>query len=127
MDAIARGFEAVGVAVLVLGGAHALFICTRDSRAGLGEFYPLMRRRFGRALLLGLEVLVAADIIKTVAVDTTLQSVLTLAVLVSVRVILSFSLDVEIDGVVPWRRLAASARVSKEDPSDGASAARPEH
>ena len=86
-----------------------------------------MRRRFGRALLLGLEVLVAADIIKTVAVDTTLQSVLTLAVLVAVRVILSFSLDVEIDGVVPWRRLAASARVSKKDPSDGASAARPEH
>jgi uncharacterized membrane protein len=69
-----------------------------------------MRRRFGRALLLGLEILVAADIIKTVAVETTLESVVTLAVLVLVRVVLSFSLDVEIDGVVPWRRLPTSGR-----------------
>ena len=55
-------------------------------------------------MLLGLEVLVAADIIKTVTVDTSLESVVVLGLLVLVRVILSFSLDVEIDGMLPWRR-----------------------
>ena len=105
MDVIAKTFEAIGVATIVVGCAYAFVASFRDGLAGK-DFYSVMRRRFGRALLLGLEVLVAADIIKTVAVDTSLESVLTLGILVLVRVILSFSLDIEIDGVVPWRRLA---------------------
>jgi uncharacterized membrane protein len=109
MDVIARAFEAVGVLTLIIGGLHAFVFSWREGRSGTG-FYPVMRQRFGRTLLLGLEILVAADIIKTVAVETTLESVTTLAVLVVVRVLLSFSLDVEIDGVVPWRRLATSGR-----------------
>ena len=64
------------------------------------------RVEFGHTLLLGLEILVAADIVKTVAVDTTLDSVLILGVLVLVRTLLSLSLDAEIDGVLPWRRRA---------------------
>ena len=55
-------------------------------------------------------MLVAADIIKTVAVETTIESVLSLGILVVVRVLLSFSLDIEIDGVPPWRRLMVSSR-----------------
>lgn len=117
MDNVARGFEVVGVAFLIVGGGYAFIASFRDSRMG-GDFYTLMRQRFGRALLLGLEVLVAADIIKTVAVDSTLRSVLTLGVLVVVRVLLSFSLDIEIDGVVPWRRLAAGSRRASTRPDD---------
>ena len=109
MDKVAMAFEVVGVAVLVVGGVIAFALSFREWRAGR-EFYPVMRRIFGRALLLGLEVLVAADIIKTVAVETTLESVLALGVLVAVRVLLSFSLDIEIDGVPPWRRMMLSSR-----------------
>ena len=109
MDKVAMAFELVGVGVLVVGGVIAFALSFRDWQAGR-EFYPVMRRHFGRALLLGLEVLVAADIIKTVAVEATLESVLSLGVLVVVRVLLSFSLDIEIDGVPPWRRLMVSSR-----------------
>ena len=109
MDKVAMAFEIVGVGVLIAGGVIAFALSFREWRAGR-EFYPVMRRNFGRALLLGLEVLVAADIIKTVAVETTLESVLSLGILVVVRVLLSFSLDIEIDGVPPWRRMMVSSR-----------------
>jgi uncharacterized membrane protein len=117
MDKVAMAFEVVGVGVLVVGGVIAFVLSFRGWRAGQ-EFYPVMRRNFGRGLLLGLEVLVAADIIKTVAVDATLESVLALGVLVVVRVLLSFSLDIEIDGVPPWRRLMASSRVRQTPGED---------
>lgn len=96
--------EAVGVAIIVLGGAYGLLRSFYERTKGV-SYYEDARRRFGRPLLLGLEVLVAADIIATVTVDRSLESVLALGVLVLVRVILSFSLDVEIDGILPWRRL----------------------
>lgn len=118
MDVIVRTFEAIGVATIVIGCAYAFVASFRESLAGQ-DFYSVMRRRFGRALLLGLEILVAADIIKTVAVDTSLESVLTLGVLVLVRVLLSFSLDIEIDGVVPWRRLARGAARPGPTPPGG--------
>ena len=63
-----------------------------------------MRLYFGRSILLGLEVLVAADLIRTVAVEPTLHNVLVLGLIVLIRTFLSFSLEIEIDGVVPWRR-----------------------
>ena len=72
------------------------------------SYYEDARRDFGRPLLLGLEVLVAGDIIATVTVDRSLESVITLGILVLVRVLLSFSLDIEIDGMLPWRREAES-------------------
>ena len=96
--------EAVGVAIIVLGGAHGLFRSLFERAEG-ESYYEAARRSFGRPLLLGLEVLVAADIIATVTVDRSLESVVTLGILVLVRVVLSFSLDVEIDGILPWRRL----------------------
>jgi uncharacterized membrane protein len=105
MERIAQGFEVVGVVVLVVGGVVALVraVTRRDKGDG---FYRTLRVEFGHTLLLGLEILVAADIVKTVAVDTTLESVLILGVLVLVRTLLSLSLDAEIDGVLPWRRRA---------------------
>jgi hypothetical protein len=66
--------------------------------------YQTLRRTFGGVLLLGLEFLVAADLIRTVAVAPTLQNVAGLGLVVLIRTFLSFSLQVETDGVVPWRR-----------------------
>lgn len=103
MEHVTRGFEAVGVLVLVVGGLGALVRAVRGGTRG-GDFYQTLRREFGHALLLGLEILVAADIVKTVSVDSSLESVVILGVLVIVRTLLSVSLDAEIDGVLPWRR-----------------------
>jgi len=68
----------------------------------------VLRQAFGGTLLLGLEVLVAADLIRTVAVAPTLNNVLVLGLIVLIRTFLSFSLEIEINGVVPWRRALAS-------------------
>ncbi|MBY5162671.1 DUF1622 domain-containing protein [Salsipaludibacter albus] len=116
MDLVAQAFEVVGVAILILG---AVFTAVRAvvERASGPSLYESMRRRFGRTLLLGLEVLVAADVVKTVAVESTLESVLILAVLVVVRTVLSLSLDAEIDGVAPWRRAELQARTHQTGPS----------
>lgn len=103
MEQAARAFEGVGVLILLGGAIFSTWKAIGDWRAGR-PVYPSVRRHFGRSLLLGLEVLVAADIITTVAVDPTLDTVVVLAVLVLVRTVLSFSLDAEIDGVAPWRR-----------------------
>jgi uncharacterized membrane protein len=66
----------------------------------------VLRQSFGGTLLLGVEVLVAADLIRTVAVAPTLDNVLVLGLIVVIRTFLSFSLETEIEGVVPWRRAA---------------------
>ena len=105
MDYVTRGFETAGVIVLIIGfvsgvarAVHAYF----TGRAAAS--YDVMRRYFGRSILLGLEILVAADLIRTVAVDPTLQNVAGLGLIVLIRTFLSFSLEVEMDGVWPWRR-----------------------
>lgn len=103
MEWVANAFEVVGVAIIAIGGALALAQALR-SRTDADAYFDDARRRFGRPLLLGLEVLVAADIIDTVTVDRSLENVLALGILVLVRTVLSFSLDVELDGVLPWRR-----------------------
>ena len=66
--------------------------------------YRRFRQEVGRAILLGLELLVAADIIRTVAISPTLESVAVLSVIVLVRTLLSFSLEVEVTGMWPWQR-----------------------
>jgi uncharacterized membrane protein len=71
--------------------------------------YTALRHNLGRTILLGLEVLIVADIILTVTIDQTLESAATLGLIVLVRTFLSFSLDIEMDGVVPWRRRASEA------------------
>lgn len=95
--------DLIGVAIIVVGIVVAM---TRAAvllyrRAGS---YRLLRHDIGRAILLGLEVLVAADIIRTIAVDPSLESVLVLAAIVLVRTFLSVALEVELTGRWPWRR-----------------------
>jgi uncharacterized membrane protein len=106
MDLVAKGIEVIGIITLVLGLglalARAALVMFRD-RDG-EESYRIVRTVFGRSILLGLEFLVAADIIRTVAVQPSLQNVGVLGLIVLIRTFLSFSLEVEIDGSWPWRR-----------------------
>ena len=99
--------ELAGVAIIAGGAAvtSVLFLARliRGSHDRLDAFNRF-RSGFGRAILLGLEFLVAADIINTITVEMTLQSVASLAVIVLVRTLLSFSLEVEIEGRWPWQR-----------------------
>jgi len=98
--------EAVGAAIMVLGGLGALVVFAhRALRTETAvDAYERLRRDLGRCILLGLEVLIVADIVRTIIVDPTMESVGVLGVIVVIRILLSFSLEVEMDGVWPWRR-----------------------
>jgi uncharacterized membrane protein len=106
MDAIAQGVEILGIITLVVGLAAALVRAGLALVGGQGanEGYRIVRTVFGRSILLGLEFLVAADIIRTVAVQPSLENVAVLGLIVLIRTFLSFSSEVEIDGRWPWRR-----------------------
>lgn len=108
-----RVIDASGVAAVVVGAvAAAVFAILRAVRRQ-GPVYRPFRRFLGRSILLGLELLVAADIIRTVAVTPTLESVGVLAGIVLIRTFLSFSLELEITGRWPWQKTAPGA------PADG--------
>ena len=102
---IALCFEAAGVAVIVLGAVFAVALVGRQAVRGdaWGESYHLFRTRLARGILLGLEFLVAADIIHTVAVELTFETIGVLAIIVLIRTFLSFTLEVELTGRWPWR------------------------
>ncbi|HEX6876341.1 MAG TPA: DUF1622 domain-containing protein [Nocardioidaceae bacterium] len=109
MDYVGNAFEAVGVGVLVLGLVWSVVVSTRVWRKAEGrEAYRVLRESFGGVLLLGLEILVAADLIRTVAVEPSMENVLVLGLIVLIRTFLSFSLEIEIEGVPPWRRATTS-------------------
>ena len=113
---VVKVVEAVGAAIMVLGGLTTLALFARDAiraRAAEGA-YKALRRNLGRCILLGLEVLIVADIVRTIIVDSTLESVAVLGAIVVIRIVLSFSLEVEIDGVWPWRRRQVDARLDSE-------------
>lgn len=102
------GLELTGVAVLVAGSVYvtALFALSLVRQEHHRDAYTDYRHGLGRAILLGLEFLVAADIVRTVAIELTLESVGTLALLVLVRTFLSLALEVEMTGSWPWRMRA---------------------
>jgi uncharacterized membrane protein len=109
---VAKAIELVGIAIIFLGavinlGQFALraFGTNKD-----GDALATLRSNFGRSILLGLEFLIAADIINTVAVTPTLQSVIVLGAIILIRTFLSFSLELEIEGRWPWQRRAHLAR-----------------
>jgi uncharacterized membrane protein len=129
MDHVAQGFEALGAAILVVGVIWSFVLAAVAVRRSgwSANAYLVLRQAFGGTLLLGLEVLVAADLLRTVAVAPTLDNVLALGLIVVIRTFLSFSLETEIEGVAPWRRAlmggagtirrtAASALDSKTPP-----------
>lgn len=105
MELVVHGFEIGGVAILVIGSVAAFLTAALSfRRVGGQRAYEEARRNVGRAILLGLEFLIIADIVLTITVDPTLQSALALGLIVLVRTFLSFSLEVELEGTLPWRR-----------------------
>ena len=110
MERVAQAFEAIGAFVLLIGLFLAVGLAVRSLRrfGDWQEAYKVLRRSFGGVILLGLEILVAADLVRTVAVEPTLENVLILGAIVLIRTVLSFSLEIEIEGVAPWRRAAMS-------------------
>ncbi len=105
VEGAGRALDLIGVAAILVGIAYAAVLTLIRS----GERYVRFRRITGRGILLGLEILVAADIIRTVALDPTLENAITLAVIVAVRTLLSLTLTVEIDGRWPWQPKADAA------------------
>jgi uncharacterized membrane protein len=102
---VSRILEVAGIAIIVLG-ALAAVIAAIVMYARVPDFttaYHALRTQLGRAILLGLEFLVAADIIGTVVVEPTFRSIGVLAGIVVIRTFLSFSLEVEINGRWPWQ------------------------
>ena len=116
IEIIGVSIDSAGVLVVVLGAliATGRFLIQRAKAPGDG--YRLYRQDLGRAILLGLEFLIAGDIIRTVVVAPTLQNVLVLGLIVLIRTFLSMSLQLEIEGKLPWSR----------QPAEGSSAAREE-
>lgn len=103
---VVKGVEALGAAIMIVGGLWALvsFAIETTRPTDRADAYPRLRQRLGRAILLGLEILIVGDIVRTIVVDPTLESVAVLGAIVIIRIVLSFSLEVEIDGVWPWSR-----------------------
>jgi len=104
--AAARVVELAGVAVLLFGAllASGAFASRLARRVIFQDAYHALRADLGRAILLGLELLVIADIIGTVAIEPTLQNLGVLAVIVAIRTCMSFALELEVSGHWPWQR-----------------------
>jgi len=116
IELVAKGVEALAVVIIVGGIIYGIVRYFLHTRLQVGGAYKRFKDRIGNSLLLGLEFLVAADIIRTVALSPTLQSVAVLGVLVLIRTFLSWALVVEIEGRWPWHRKGPSdeCRVSRE-------------
>ena len=97
--------EGIGILILTIISVYTLIFAAIEfiKRNNTGEIFETIRKRLGRGILLGLEFLVAADIIHTVAVELTFETVGTLAIVVLIRTFLSFTLDVELTGKWPWK------------------------
>jgi uncharacterized membrane protein len=126
---VSKAVEVVGIGVLIFGGCYALAAFVfRVARGGVPDAYEDLRRSFGRSILLGLEILVAADIIRTIAITPTFTSVGVLGLIVVVRTFLSFSLEVELDGQWPWRKARdrqLTRQLGRSDRADKVTAAQP--
>jgi uncharacterized membrane protein len=106
VEYVAIGIEVLAVVIITIaiGFATVSFLSARLGRRPEAGTYGLYRRRIGEPLLLGLEILVAADIIRTVILDLTVESVAVLGLLVLIRTFLTWSLVVEMEGRWPWSR-----------------------
>jgi uncharacterized membrane protein len=119
MDGIGRAVDAVGVFVIVAGAilATGRFLVKRHGLAS--KSYRLYRQDLGRAILLGLEFLIAGDIIRTVVVAPTLENIVILGLIVLIRTFLSMALQLEVEGRWPWQRAEEAGPVpSLDDPAD---------
>jgi uncharacterized membrane protein len=104
LETVAKGIEAAGVVVIVIGALAATIVAAFRRHPGEQATYRSYRQDLGRSILLGLEYLVAADIIRTVAVAPTFTSLGILGVIVLIRTFLSFTLELEVTGRWPWQK-----------------------
>jgi uncharacterized membrane protein len=113
--------EAIGAAIMILGGLAALvgYVVSMARSPRPSDAYRTLRMHLGRAILLGLEVLIVGDIVRTIIVEPTIESVVVLGMIVVIRIVLSFSLEVEVDGVWPWNRPRLEQPGNPADPTDG--------
>lgn len=104
--AITTVFELIGVAAMCVGIVVSAILAVRTwMRTRIGkQAFTTLRTSIGLTILLGLEILVAADLVKTVTSSPSLTDALVLAIIVLIRTVLSISLQIEIDGVAPWKR-----------------------
>jgi uncharacterized membrane protein len=116
IDYVAKIVELVGVAIILAGVALATVLFLRDGVSGRDwrSAYERYRANLGRGILLGLELLVAADIMSTVTAPLTFTSVGLLAAIIIIRTFLSFSLETEIEGCWPWQRASKKNEQSAE-------------
>jgi len=98
---VASAFEFIGVLIIVLGLVYAVYVALSDKKTSP---YTSLRQVIGKSILLGLEVLVAADIIMTVTTEPTIDRLLALGLVVLIRTFLSLSLEVELTGRWPWNQ-----------------------
>lgn len=103
IEYVAVGFEIIGILAMILGALFAVWRYMFDKHHA-GSSYRTFRHDLGKAILLGLEFLVAGDIIQTISVDFTMENMLTLGLIVIIRTFLSLSLQVELEGRWPWQR-----------------------
>lgn len=109
----ARIIEIAGVLTILVGTILALGKFLFSAQTGRKRSYKLLRQELGKGILLGLEILVAADIIATVVTEPTMDKVLTLGVIVIIRTFLSLSIELEIEGRFPWQRKASENRLDQ--------------
>ena len=103
VDMTALLFEAGGAFAMSAGAIVALGLALRERAGGGRMVYRSFRSRLGRAIVLGLELLVAADILRTISTEPTLQQVVVLGLIVLIRTFLSFSLEIELERRWPWQ------------------------
>jgi uncharacterized membrane protein len=103
---VAVGFEIIGAVAMMVGFAIAVVLGIRSLGRGEGgaAAFLVLRTTLGAAILLGLEVLVAADLIRTITSKPSLEEAATLGLIVLIRTVLSISIQIEIEGTLPWRR-----------------------
>ena len=104
IETVGKTIDAVGVAVIAVGALISAAGAVPRLRNRTGDVYRVFRQQLGRSILLGLEFLVAADIIRTVAVTPDARSVAVLGGIVLIRTFLSFSLELEVTGYWPWQK-----------------------
>ena len=119
IETVGKIIDVAGVAVIVLGIVLATFLLATRRRGTGEDAFRHFRQDIGRAILLGLELLVAADIIRTVAASPTFTSVGVLAIIVVIRTFLSFTLELELSGRWPWQDRPKGQRPSGGYAADG--------
>lgn len=126
--AIAVGFEMAGAAAMIIGAIIALVLGARSlsRRDGGRAAFQTLRNTLGSAILLGLEILVAADLIRTITSKPSIEDAVILGLIVLIRTVLSMSIQIEIEGVVPWRRalLTSGGQLLAQNIRDDARASR---